>query len=334
MNYFLSMDGGGTKTRWLLTDIYGHCIDTLLGDGCSHPQIGTKGVCQTVKSAASLLLKRNHIMLSQLSGVCLGIPCFGETSCADMTISAELQSFLHSCSLTVCNDVELGFWGALPLGHGIHIVAGTGAIAYGRNSRLPQAAAQSPGEPSFARSNGWHYLLSDEGSGYWLGYRALSIFLKEDDGRLASGALHEIFERELHITSALELTAYYDSNLSGKRKEIASLQRFLSEAAKQGDSAALDAYASAVYELSLSVFAIQNKIFSSESRIPVSYSGSIFKNRELILLPLKRELKNRGLLLTAPKLPPEAGGIWIAAQKAGYASDKLLDTLINNTGLS
>ena len=329
MNYFLSMDGGGTKTKWLLTDISGHSVDTLLSDGCSHPQIGAEGVCQNIKHSVSLLLKRNHIALSQTVGVCLGIPCFGEYPCIDSLILTELESFFQDINIIVCNDVELGFWGALPSGRGIHIVAGTGAAAYGRNdnSHSLQTKIKTPGEFSSARSNGWHYLLSDEGSGYWLGLKALSIYLKEEDGRLEHGALREIFKRELHISSALELAAYYDNNLHGKRKEIAALQKFLSEAAEQGDSAALEAYASAVHELSLSVFAIQNRIFPSGSRIPVSYSGGIFQNKKFVLFPLKEKLEDRGLLLTRPLLSPEVGGIWMIAQKAGYAAIDFLNTL-------
>ena len=51
-------------------------------------------------------------------------------------------------------------------------IAGTGSICYGRND-----AGQA------ARSGGWGYILGDEGSGYWIGRRALAAVVRHADGR-------------------------------------------------------------------------------------------------------------------------------------------------------
>lgn len=317
MQYLLSMDGGGTKTKWLLTDTFGNKIDTLLETGCSHPQIGVKQVCLSIQCAVNELLERNHALIQNLAGICMGVPCYGEVPDADRYIFKYLSSCFENLPLTICNDVELGFWGAQPEGRGIHLVAGTGAIAYARNPSSSQAA----------RCNGWHYLLSDEGSGYWLGMLAISLYLKEDDGRIEKGALHDIVSVELGIQNALDMTLYYDSHLAGKRKEIAALQELLSKAAKKGDQAAIQAYQTAAHELALSASALKNKLFPDCSSISVSYSGGIFKNGRLIFDALDKELKRDGLYRTSPMLSPEFGGIWLAAKSCHLDSPNLLSRL-------
>ena len=55
---------------------------------------------------------------------------------------------------------------------GVVVIAGTGSIAYGVSQRGVAA-----------RAGGWGPTLGDEGSGYWIGRRALAAVMRDADGR-------------------------------------------------------------------------------------------------------------------------------------------------------
>lgn len=304
MKYLLSMDGGGTKTAWMLTTYSGSVAARFETSGCSHPQIGISGVCNLVKSGIIHLIKTAGCRKEQISSAAFGIPCYGEDSAADRQISEYLRGLLPQTALLLCNDVALGFAGSLNLSYGIHIVAGTGAIAYGENM-----------EGKSARSNGWHTSFSDEGSAYWLGMQTLSLFAKECDYREDRSFLYDIICNSLLIQDEEGLITYYDDHLLGNREGIAKMQVYLSQAARAGDVQARRLYDTAAYELFISIKAIYRKLgFSPETPVPVSYSGGIFKNESLILDPLIRYLKQLVITLTPPYLPPVQGGILLAAK--------------------
>lgn len=304
MEYILSMDGGGTKTAWLLSTSSGDIAARYLSGGCSHTQLGVREVLDHISDGISQVLSQVHGTLSQIRYAAFGIPCYGEYPQADDQIRNFLLNQFPSCVPVVCNDVELGFAGSLCLSCGIHLVAGTGAIAYGKDSH-----------GNSARSNGWHPAFSDEGSGYWLGMQTLSLYAKQADGRVRRSALYDIIRRSLHIMSSEDFIRYFDTALAGKRDRIAHLQLYLHEAALAGDESAVQLYQHAAYELYLSIKGVYNILdFSGSTETPVSYSGGLFQNGALILEPLRQELSQLSAVLTPPKLSPVYGGLLLAVQ--------------------
>jgi N-acetylglucosamine kinase-like BadF-type ATPase len=60
-------------------------------------------------------------------------------------------------------------------GAGVIAIAGTGSIVYGRD-----------GAGHTARAGGWGFAISDEGSGHWIGRRAISAVVNAHDQGLAT----------------------------------------------------------------------------------------------------------------------------------------------------
>ncbi len=305
MNYLLSMDGGGSKTAWLLTDERGKLAARRITDGCSHLQLGLPETLSRIRQGIDALLEEAGISKEQLASAAFGVPCYGEHPSIDKEILKTLTQWLSPAAVGVYNDVELGFAGSLCLQDGIHLVAGTGAIATGRN-----AAGQT------ARSNGWHPYFSDEGSGYWLGMQALGLFAKEADGRAPRGALCSLFRAHFDLRQDEDIIAIYSDTLMTDRKKIAALQPLLMEAAKQGDRGAQALYEQAAYELYLSVEGVYRTLgFCPEDQVKISYSGGLFSEGSLLLSPLTHHLKALSATLVPPALSPVCGGILLAAEK-------------------
>jgi len=304
MNYFLSMDGGGTKTAWLLTDETGQIAAQYQSDGLTRPMLDAAEVLRRIESGIDTLLSMANVSKSDLCAAAFGIPCYDEYPEEDREIRSALEQLLAPAHVVVRNDVELAFAGSLCLKHGIHLVAGTGSIAIGRN-----AAGKT------ARAGGWHPDFSDVGSGYWLGMQTLLLFTKQADCRVPKGALYDIVRQELSLADDMDIAAYYETSLAGDRKKIAALQMLLHRAADAGDPSALALYRTAAQELYETVCGVSRALdFSDRETVQISYSGGLFAEGSH-LLPCLQELVNaRNAVLIPPALSPLAGGILLAAQ--------------------
>lgn len=315
MKSYLSIDGGGTKTAMLLTDIEGRTLsETTLG-GCAYPQIGMDGLYNLLDSGISKLLSQTGLDKNQVVSSSWGMPCFGESYEADEEIKKIAEAIIPDSPKYIGNDVEVGHAGSLALRPGIHMVAGTGAIGFGRNSK---------GET--ARSNGAHENFSDEGSAYWLGNETLRLFVKQADGREQKGPLYNIIKSNFSLERDMDIVDYYNSNLAGKRSSISKIQILLYEAAIEGDTSASNVYDRAAYELYLTIKSLYDKLFLNCDCITnVSYYGGVYKAGKLILDPLRNYLSNLHVSLNPPILTPTSGGILLAAQEAGSV---ILDDII------
>lgn len=321
MKYLLSMDGGGSKTAWLLTTTAGKVVAHHITDGCSHPQMGIPAVLELIHSGIETLIKKANCSKENILSAAFGIPCYGEYPDADQIISDDLHQYLTDAIVTTYNDVELGFAGSLCLESGIHLVAGTGAIAIGRN-----AAGMT------ARSNGWHPSFSDEGSGYWLGIQTLSLFTKQADFRIPRSALYSIIHKELGLSADADIIPYFDNTLNGNRKKNAALQQLLKKAALAGDISAVRLYEAAAHELYLSIQGVYHALaFSPEDKIKISYSGGLFSEGNFLIKPLSQLVqKQLNSELIPPALSPVYGGILLAMQNISKKDAKNLCQLLKS----
>lgn len=319
MKYLLSMDGGGSKTAWLLTSVTGQNAASFRSDGCSHTELGLKETLAFLHTGIEKLLSLAGCSRGDILAAAFGIPLYGEYPAVDEVIRLDLVNFLSPALVTVYNDVELGFAGSLCLEEGIHLVAGTGAIVLGRN-----AIGQT------ARAGGWHSAFSDEGSGFWLGMQTLSLFTKQADGRIPRSALYSILRRELSLREDAEIISYYDNNLAGNRRKTAALQLLLKEAAFAGDPGALQLYENAAHEFYLSICGVYHALsLSPEDHIKISYSGGLFFEGNFILPALIRFAQELSVEFIQPCFTPVYGGILLAMQSVSKAEAKHLCHLLN-----
>lgn len=315
MGYYLGVDGGGTKTAYLLTDLTGRVLSSHMTQGCTYSVMGKEMVFKILSEGAEAVVRKSGISPKDLEYAVWGISCFGEYKEMDRYLSVKLAE-LFPCRAYFCNDVEIGLAGSLLLNFGIHVVAGTGAIVMGKdqNGRT-------------ARSNGWHEDFSDEGSGYWLGLRTLSLFARQADLREERSFLYEQMRKRYSLYSDMDMILFYQENLRGKRKETAALQECLLEAAKLGDESAVRLYEAAASELAQSVKGVARQLGLVEEKTQVSYCGGIFQSGAFILNPFSKYLEQMGFILKSPRLSPLGGGILLAAEKSGQGIAELIKNL-------
>lgn len=313
MRMFLGIDGGGTKTLFLIADENGHVLATHQRNGVDFTQIGVEGVRRTIKDGTQAILRQVGATQANLAAVCAGVPLLGEYADWDETCPRLFQDLFPDVPVRCVNDSVVALYGSLALQPGIHLVAGTGSIVFGRN-----AAGET------ARSGGWNEHMSDEGSGYWLGLRACSLFTRQADGRLPRGPLYSLFYREFSLVHDMDFIAYFHDHLLGARDQIAAVQKILAQAAEDGDASARQAYADAAEELAALVLAVRHRLFADPlESVPVACTGGVLKAGPIIVEPLEARLDSGHLVWTKPFLPPAAGAILGAYDAAGFSAEKI-----------
>ena len=298
MKYYIGIDGGGTKTAVAIGKKDGVVLKTIEKSGCSHKSIGIDEVVKLIVNCVKEILQSVNANMDQCAGCCIGLPCYGETPDADVEITAKLKEALSPIPLCIVNDAVVGWAGSLECSEGIHLVAGTGAIAYARSN-----------DGREARSNGWSEFFSDEGSCYWIGKQAMSLFAKEADGRKPKGALYDIVKKELNLRNDLEFIDVIEQTYAPYRHKVASFQIFAKEAALAGDVEAKNLYIKAAQCLADSANAIIKQLGWENRNVTVSYYGGLFNAGDLILTPFKKCLEAINCTMAHPKCTALEGAL-------------------------
>lgn len=314
MKYFLGIDGGGTKTAYLLVDENGTCLAEEKTEGCSYKEIGIDRTAQLLKGGVSQCLNKAGLNEQNLSAIVVGLPCFGELKEEDGLVSKAIRETFY-CPVHITNDVEVGWAGSLGMRPGINIVAGTGSIAYGKNK-----AGES------ARSGGWSTFFGDEGSCYWLGRRTMELYSKQADGREEKGPLYELIREEFSLEEEMDFIGLMDREYIGERSRVASMQRLLLKAAKRHDPSAQRLYQEAARELGMMAGSILRQLWKDE-KVPVSYSGGLFYAEEFVLPYLEKSVQDQNGFLVKPLFSPVQGAALMAIESVQGAG---IDSVIEN----
>jgi len=268
--------------------------------GASWREHGVWKVAQNLKEAVVDLMGDEYGLIG---GIAMGLPCHGESADGDSALERAIRGEFSDIPLYFTNDVEVGWAGSMALSPGINIVAGTGAIAFGKDIH-----------GKTARSGGWSEFFGDEGSCYWMGRKVMELFSKQSDGRMPRDELYTTVRRELTLKDDISFIDLIHSEYVGYRKQVASLQFLAEKAALAGSASAKALYEEAVRELLLLVIAIRNQLDFSEKPFSVSYTGGLFKAGEFVMPQFSREIEKEGGVLSPPLFGPMEGAVLLAFQ--------------------
>ena len=308
MRTYLGVDGGGTKTRFLLLDETGTVLAAHTEGPAYHVEIGAEALRSMLGQGIKTTLRRGGVAASHLTFAFLGLPAYGEDRAAVPLLDAAPSRALPAARYRVGNDMVCGWAGALAGEDGINVVAGTGSIAY----------AEYQGRS--ARAGGWGELFSDEGSAYWLAREGLRLFSRMSDGRTPRGALYELVRQQFGLQNDLDLCGALYGKSAAQRSQFAQLSKLVTEAASAGDEQAAALFGRAAHELAEIVDAVRDQLqVPQATELAVSYSGGLFQLGDLLLTPLQAALTGtpRKYRFLGARLPPDAGAALQAAKLSG-----------------
>ena len=308
MRTYLGVDGGGTKTRFLLLDETGTVLAAHTEGPAYHVEIGAEALRSMLGQGIKTTLRRGGVAASHLTFAFLGLPAYGEDRAAVPLLDAAPSRALPAARYRVGNDMVCGWAGALAGEDGINVVAGTGSIAYGEY------------QGRSARAGGWGELFSDEGSAYWLAREGLRLFSRMSDGRTPRGALYELVRQQFGLQNDLDLCGALYGKSAAQRSQFAQLSKLVTEAASAGDEQAAALFGRAAHELAEIVDAVRDQLqVPQATELAVSYSGGLFQLGDLLLTPLQAALTGtpRKYRFLGARLPPDAGAELQAAKLSG-----------------
>jgi N-acetylglucosamine kinase-like BadF-type ATPase len=307
--YFLGVDGGGSNTGFQLIDADGRELARAQTGTTDYGQIGIDGAAGRLAEGLDAVFATAGVHREDIAFAYFGLPAFGEDARAAEQLG-ELPAGLLGHRRYACgNDMVCGWAGSLAGADGVSVVAGTGSIGYGER------------QGRSARAGGWGNAIGDEGSGYWIASRALTLFSRMSDGRAPKGPLHAILKAELGLERDLDLCSMVGAGgLLTARDRVAALCPLVARAAVQGDAAAEAIFIDAARELAAIVEAVRFAVgYTDEEVAPVSYSGGAFDAGDFFQSALAAAVGERAgtYRLTAPILSPLAGAALLAAKLAG-----------------
>ena len=224
---FLGLDGGGTKTKATLIDGDAREVARATSGPSNYHSTGQETAQVSLQAAMRQVLDQAAVTWDDVAAIGLGMA--GVARPRDFqVVRAMLTEIAPATCLALTHDAEAALVGGVGRRHGVALIAGTGAMAYGVNAR-----------GQTRRADGWGYLLGDEGSGYWIGREALRATARACDGREPPTTLQGAILAELGMNACTELVhRVYEIGLDVP--QIAALVPTVLVAAQQGDAVACD----------------------------------------------------------------------------------------------
>ena len=300
--YFCGWDGGGSTTKALALDAQGSAIaEAVFGplnpNGASLDTV-KKTITDAVRWMASL-----PGGLSGCRGLVAGMAGVSNRQAAQ-TVEDAVRASGYAGSFRLLGDHEIALAGAIQ-GHGAILIAGTGAVCFGRDMA---------GNPF--RTGGYGYLIDDGGSGYALGRDILAAVVRAFDGRGSATCLTDLVYQQLHIQNISQLVTWLYAPETGK-KEIGSLAPLLLKALEENDAAAQAIADQAVADLAELVIASWRKTDMTDGEL--AFFGSIFQYYTCIREGLMQRLDEAlpGVNIIEAHHPAAHGAATLAIQLFG-----------------
>lgn len=307
MAVYLGVDGGGTKTAFVLVTSDGEILATVEGPSSYHLEHGFPHVEQVFVDGLAAVTASSGIRPEQIAFAFFAVPGYGEASRLIPRLDALPHPALGHDRYRCGNDMIAGWAGSLAASDGINVVAGTGSMTYGERAGRG------------IRVGGWGELFGDEGSGYWLASEALNAFSRMSDGRLPRTPLYDRIRAATGVEVDLDVVDLVFTRWERSRGRIAALAPVVGTAAADGDPIADAILDRAAIHLADLVDATRKGLgFEPGERVPVSYSGGVF-TAEVIRSRFARALldRSRDYDLRTPRFPPHLGAALYAAKLNG-----------------
>ncbi len=311
----LGVEGGGTKTAWVL-------VERIVA-GIADPGSQWRIVDQGKLPPSNFRLTtpaRLRAIFSELpkeigrAGIFLAGCGPGEDQQSLSRLSAEIWP---TAKIIVGNDRESGLAAALEHGDGIVVNAGSGSSVTGRRGDRIENAG------------GWGHVLGDTGGGYFLSIRALRLILREYDLHRAE---MQFTAKILHALSLNNLDELVRWAQTADKMEIAMLAPVVFEAAASGDARVMEIIESGAQVLSEYTEAVAARLHLLAPKVMLL--GGLFHRDSIYTHAFRRRLKKNlpdARVATAER-PPELGAAWLAAELSDHGTfkSKLPENEIDN----
>lgn len=259
IKYLLGIDGGGTKTEFLLTDLNGKEIRRLLLGDSNPVNKGIEKTCSVIDEGITEICQEFDIgEISVFAGI-------AGAKCGDN--QRLINTFLSKFGFAACDcgsDIDLALEVALKGKNGVAVIMGTGIAAFARS------------EEKLHRSGGRGYMIDKGGSGFYFGSDALNSAFEFIEGRGGSETILKLIEKKLGKSLEASVAEIY----SGGASFVASFAPVVFEAFNLGDSTASEIIDRNTYEAAKIINGACKSMNKNNNKIVIC--GGLCKQKEIL----------------------------------------------------
>jgi len=309
----LGVEGGGTKTAWVL-------VEPVAGIGDPGWEFHVIDQGKLPPSNFRLTTpERLRVIFAELpkqidhAGVFLAGCATEEDRRSLKEICLEIWP---NAKIVTGSDRDSGLAAALDHGDGIVVNAGSGSSVTGRRGERIE------------RAGGWGHILGDAGGGYFLSIQALRLILREHD--LHRGEIR-IAAKILHALSLNNLDELVRWVQTADKMDIAMLAPVVFEAANEGDARMMEIIEEGARVLCEYTEAVASGLHLLAPR--VAMIGGLFYRDSIYTHAFRRRLKKNlpDARVAVAERAPELGAAWLASELCDHVAvhPKLSETEID-----
>jgi N-acetylmuramic acid 6-phosphate etherase len=292
----LGVEGGGTKTAWVLVEHEGDSLRVL--DQGKLPPSNFRLVSP----------ERLRAIFEQMPADAnrVGIFLAGCAPGDDQNILTKLCAEVWpNAKIMAGNDRDSGLAAALGRGDGIAVNAGTGASVTGRRG------------DRIEKAGGWGHILGDAGGGYFLSLQALRFILREYDLHRGEAQFTATILRALSLNSRDELVRWAQT---ADKMDVAGLAPVVFECAMNGDESVMKIVDEAAGVLSEYTAAVATRLGLLAPKVVLL--GGLFQRDGVYVHAFKRKLKKNlsDARISMTEHSPELGAAWLVSQQDEHAA--------------
>lgn len=295
--YYVGVDSGGTKCDVLIASQDLKIISLLKFEGAHYSLLGAEIFSKKLAQFIAYSLKKNSLSNRDCIAICIGAA--GAREAADRkSIAARVKS-LTGIKTTATTDAMTAVAGAFSGKEGIILISGTGSVLYGfTNGRI-------------IRVGGWGRVIGDEGSGFWIGKRALNLVSREYD-ELPNEKSRSILSKELKAAVGID-KANINSIIFKNDFQIQNIVPLALKCAEKGCKISLSIVDEAVDGLMWHVRTFM-KISKRKRPIEMAFIGSVIENKNMLSDKLRKEISAlKNIKIKVKDESPAFGAVLIAS---------------------
>lgn len=307
---FGGIDAGGTASKGILLAEDGRLLAEAIAGPANYQVVGLKRAAEEIRKLLDQLCQAAKVSEVDLLGVGLA----GAGSPEDLEkLRAEILPLKKASTCYLTDDGEIAVLGAHAGRPGLVVIAGTGSIVYGLGS-----------DGRKVRAGGWGPLLGDEGSGFWIGLKAMQAIIKAAEQRGPATLLSELICQHLGIKQLRQLVPIvYQDRLP--RRLIAALTPLVIQALTAGDQVASRIIDQGLAELALTVERVYQELGSVS--LPTGVIGGLFNSQQIYEIFRKKLGEFGDYQVIRPHYSPVFGAAFYALKERGINL-----TLVNGEG--
>ena len=284
------MEGGGTKTAWILVERSGDELN-ILDQGTlpsSNFRLATPDRLRGIFSELPKQIDRAGVFLAGCG-----------TAEDRHSLSNLCAEIWPSAKILTGSDRDSGLAAALGHGDGIVVNAGSGSSVTGRRGDRIENAG------------GWGHILGDAGGGYFISIGALRLILREYD--LHRGEV-QLTAKILQARSLNNLDELVRWAQTADKMEIATLAPVVFEAAASGDARVMEIIEEGALVLCEYTEAVASRLHLLAPKVMLL--GGLFHRDSIYTHAFRRRLKKNlpDARVATTERPPELGAAWLAAE--------------------